>query len=258
MGVSDHAGALTQYEKSVESFSELAASAPHDASAARLVGLGYGRVAMVFRKLKQYEKAASLNLKTIDTQKQVAAADSKNVQSQFDIATTYGNLSDNYLQMGRLGDALTNVREAIKIFSETLATNPSFSQAQGNLGSTYLTYAEILLAKRDANGALENYRKALAILEPEPVRSAQKVSLAHGYQGLGNVQLLRADQAKGRTERKTECLKEAKEWYQKSLDVWHELDQKGKINGEEKTALGEITQKIEKCDAALAKLLVVH
>jgi serine/threonine protein kinase/tetratricopeptide (TPR) repeat protein len=258
MGVSDYAGALTQYEKSVDSFSELAVSTPNDASAARLVGLGYGRVAMVYRRLKQYEKAASLNLKTLDTQKQVAAADSRNVQSQFDIATTYGNLSDNYLQMGRLDDAVTNVREAIKIFSETLATNPSYSQAQGNLGSTYLTYAEILLAKRDANGALENYRKALAILEPEPIRSAQIISLARAYQGLGNVQLLRADQSKGRTERQTECLKEAKDWYQRSLGVWRELDRKGKVTGDDKTTAHEITQKIDECDTALAKLLVAH
>jgi non-specific serine/threonine protein kinase/serine/threonine-protein kinase len=258
MGVSDHAGALTQYEKSVESFAELAASAPNDASVTRLVGLGYGREAMVCRRLKQYEKAVSLNLKTIDTQKQVAAADLKNVQSRFDIATTYGNLADNYLQMGRLDDAATNVREALRIFSETLATNPTYSQAQGNLGSTYLTYAEILLAKRDMNGSLENYRKALTILEPEPVRSAQILSLAHGYQGLGNLQVMRADQATGRTERQTEYFKEAKVWYQKSLDVWRELDQKGKLSGDDKTTPGEITQKIEQCDAALAKLLVAH
>jgi hypothetical protein len=103
---------------------------------------------------------------------------------------------------------------------------------------------------------LEYYRKALAIIEPEPVRSAQTVSLANGYQGMGNVQLLRAEQAKGRSERQTECFKEAKDWYQKSLNVWHELNQKGKVTGEEKTTPGEITQKIEQCDAALAKLLV--
>lgn len=258
MGVSDHAGALTQYEKAVESFSELAAATPDDASTARLVGLSYARVALVCRRLKQYEKAASLNLKTLETQKQVVAADSKNVQGQLDIASTYGNLSDNYLQMGRLDDAVTNVREAIRIFSETLATNPSYPQAKGYLGSTYLTYAEILLAKRDANGALEYYRKALALIEPEPVRSGQTVSLAHGYQGMGNVQLLRADQARGRTERQTECFKEAKDWYQKSLGVWHELDQKGKLTGEDKTTQSEVTQKIEHCDAALAKLVVVH
>ena len=258
MGVADYAGALTQYEKSVEGFYELSASAQNNAPAARLLGLSYARVAMVYRRLKQYEKAVSLNLKAIDAQKQVAAADSKNVQSHFDIASTYGNLSDNYLQMGRLDDAVRNVREAIRIFSETLATNPDYSQAQGNLGATYLTCAQILLAKRDANGALENYRKALTILEPEPVRSAQTNALAQVYEGLGNVQLLRANQAKGQTQQQAECLKEAKDWYQKSLEVWLALDQHGKVTDSDKTTPSEITQKIQQCEAALAKLKVAR
>jgi tetratricopeptide (TPR) repeat protein len=213
---------------------------------------------MVYRRLKQYEKAASINLKAIDAQKQVAAADSKNVQSHFDIASTYGNLGDNYLQMGRLDDAARNVREAIRTFSETLATNPDYSQAQGNLGATYLTYAEIFLAKRDANGALENYRKALTILEPEPIRSAQTLALAHAYEGLGNVQLLRANQARGQAQQQAVCLKEAKDWYQKSLDVWLALDQHGKVTDNDKTIPSEITQKIRQCEATLAKLKVAR
>jgi len=209
---------------------------------------------MVHRHLKQYEKAVSLNLRAIDAQKQVAAADSKNVQSHFDIASTFGNLSDDYLQMGRLDDAVRNVRAAIRIFDETLATNPDYSQAQGNLGATYLTYAQILLAKRDANGALENYRKALTILEPEPVRSAQTIALAQVYEGLGNEQLLRANHAKGQTQQQAEGLEEAKNWYQQSLAVWLALDQHGQVTDDNKTIPSEITQKLQQCEAALAKL----
>lgn len=116
----------------------------------------------------------------------------------------------------------------------------------------------MLLAKHDANGALENYRKALTILEPEPVRSAQTITLARGYEGLGDVQLLRANQAKGQTQQQAERLKEAKDWYQKSLDVWRALDQHGKVTEDDKTTPSEITQKIEQCEAALAKLKVAR
>jgi non-specific serine/threonine protein kinase/serine/threonine-protein kinase len=254
MGDTNYTDALAHYEKSVKGFSELAAAAPNDAPAARLLGLIYQRIASAFRSLSQYEKAASFNLQALEQQRQVAAADPKNMQTLSDIAATYANLGDNYLQMRKLDNAADSVREAIKIFRETVAKNPAYMQAQGNLGATYLTYAEVMLARNDANGATEHYREALAILEPEPVRSAQTAALAHAYEGMGNVQLLRANQAKGQTQSQAERLKEGKDWYQKSLDVWRKLDQFGKIGSDDKSSLNELTQKIEQCDAALAKL----
>ena len=253
MDVADYAGALTQYEKSVEEFSELAASARDNAAAARELGLSYGRMASVLRRLEQYEKAASFNLKAIAQQTQVAAADPANVQSHFDMAATYGNLSDNYLQMKKLDDAVTSIREAIRISTETLSRNPDYLQGQGGLGNQCLTYAEVLLAKGDAIGALENYRKALKILEPEPVRSAQAIALARAYEGLGNVHLLLANQAKGEA-RRAEFFKEARDYYQNSSDVWSALDQQGKITGEDISTPSKITQKVEQCKAALTKL----
>ena len=253
MTVTDYPGALAQYEKSVDNFSKLAASAQNNASAARELGLGYARMASACAHLEYYEKAAEFNLKAIEQQKQVAAADPSNVQSHFDIAATYGNLSDNYLRMKKLDNAAVNVREAIRIFSATLARNPDYSQGQGNLGIAHTTYAEIFLARGDANGALENYRKALAILEREPVRSAQTKALAEIYAGLGNADLLKASQIK-RDARQAELFKEARDWYQKSLDIWHGLDQQGRVTDEDKTNLSEITRKIEQCKAALTKL----
>ncbi|MEW6210698.1 MAG: hypothetical protein AB1631_20200, partial [Acidobacteriota bacterium] len=138
-------------------------------------------------------------------------------------------------------------REAIRISSEALARNPDHLQAQGNLGVIYITYAEILLAKRDANGALGNYRKALSILEREPLRRAQMKSLANVYEGMGNAHFLR-----GKASKQAEHFKEARGWYQKSLDLWRALDEQGKVTGADKTTSGKIAQKIEQCNAAVA------
>lgn len=247
MSITDYAGALPHYEKSLDGFSGLAASDHNNASASRELGLSCARMAIVYRRLEQYEKAAEYNLKAIEQQKRLAAADPANVQIRFDIATSYANLSDNYLQMKRLDDAATSIREAIRIFSEALARNPDYLQSQGNLGGTYITYAEILLAKRDANGALGNYRKALSILEREPLRRAQTKSLANAYEGMGNAHLLRAKASK-----QAEHFKEARGWYQKSLDLWRALDEQGKVASADKTTPGKIAQKIEQCNAAVA------
>ncbi len=253
MDLSDYPAALLQYEKSVDGFSRLAASAQHDADAARTLGVGYSRIASAYAQLNQHEKAAEFHLKAIEQQKQVVAADPNNVQSQFDISATYANLGDSYRRIKKLDNAVTSVREAIRIAMETLARNPDYMQGQGNLGVTYQTYAEILLAKGDANGASEIYRKSLDILSREPVRSSQTKSLAEVYAGLGDADLLKASHAMG-DARQTELFKEGRDWYLKSLDVWSELDKQGKITLEDKTKLSEATQKVEQCLAALTKL----
>jgi len=254
MGIGDQASALTHYEKGVQELASLAGSAPNNATATRLLSLGNQRIATVLRSLGQYEKAASFNLKALEEQTELAKADPKNLQIQFDIGTSYGNLSDNYLQMNRLDDAARYSREAIRIVSENLAKNPGYSEARGDLGAIYLTYSEVLLAKADTTGALENYRKALTILEPEPIRSAKTTELAKVYEGLGDVQRLRANQVKRQIQPQAESLTDAKGWYQKALDVWRSLEQQGKLTSEYKGTPNKITEKMNQCEAALAKL----
>lgn len=246
MGGTDYAGALTHYEKAVENFSDLAAAAENNAAAIRELGLGYGRIAAACKSLAQYERAAEYDLKAIQQQKQVAAADPTNVQIQFDLATTYANLGDNLRQMKKLDDAAARVRESIGIFNEALAKSPDFAQAQGNLAAARTTYAEILLAQGDTNGALENYRLALTMLERAPVRQAQTEALANAYEGVGNVHLRRAERARGQTSQSAADCEEARSWYQKSLDVWRELDA-----AKHKDKLSDISQKLAACNATL-------
>jgi serine/threonine protein kinase/type II secretory pathway pseudopilin PulG/predicted negative regulator of RcsB-dependent stress response len=253
LDVLDFSGALLHYEKSVEGFSRLAASDENNAAAARELGLSYARVALAYNKLHQYEKAVEFHLKAIEQQKQVAAADPNNVQSHFDIATTYQNLGESYLQIKKFDNAAVNVREAIRILRETFARNPDYSQGRGYLGVTYETNAEVLLAQGDTNGAIENFRKALNLLEQEPVRSAQTSALAKVYSGMGNADQVRAHQAR-RGIRQISFLSEARGWYQKSVDVWHGLDQQGKLIGEDRAQLTEVIQKLDGCSAALSKL----
>ena len=255
LGVSDYKGALESYEKAVKTFSAVALSDRTNADVIRELGLCYARIATAYMHLNRFEEAVQFHLKAIAQQGQVAAADPDNVQIHFDLGDTYRDLSDTYLRMKSLNNAGTSAREAIRIFRETFSRNPNYSEGQGSLGRTYQVYAEVLLARGDANGAVENYRKALTILEREPVRSAQTVALAHAYAGLGDVYVLRANQARGQTAQQAEYFKEGRDWLQKSWDVWRTLDQQGKGTDEDKTTSTKITQKIEQCNAALAKLM---
>ena len=156
-----------------------------------------------------------------------------------DIAATYQNLADNYLEIKKLDSAFEYSQIAIKILRENLAKNPADSQTQGELGGTYITSAEIFVAKGDANSALETYRKALTILESDAIRNSQMRSLAYAYQGVGEI------------HQKANRFQEAKSWYQKSLDVWNGLREQEKLTSDNLTKPDEIKKLIENCEAKL-------
>jgi len=250
----DYDGALAQYEKSLAGLSQLAESDKTDALAARLVPLNHLRLAYIYGRQKQFEKAAAFNLKALDGQKKMVAADPTNVQAQFDIAPTYANLSDNYLQMKRLDDALANVREAIRIFTEAFDKGPESLQTEGYLGSTYVTYAEVLAAKGDVNGALVIYHKALSILEREPVRKIQTRSLANAYEGLGNGYVALASNSGVVAPKSLTHWREARSWFQKGEEIYNGFRDTGKLSGEDSAKLDEINEGLAKCDAAIRRL----
>ena len=149
---------------------------------------------------------------------------------------------------------MTSVREAIRIFSEGLARNPDYLQAQGNLGETYTTYGEILVAKGQANGALENFRRALTILEREPVRSGRTTGLASTYAGLGKGHAALAANHKTSVQQRLAHWREASSWFQKSLEIYRVFRDAGKLSGEEAAKVSVVTEEIAKCDAAIARL----
>jgi non-specific serine/threonine protein kinase/serine/threonine-protein kinase len=249
--------ALPLFERAVEVFSKLAALAENDALAVRLLGLSYSRIALAHTNLRHFDRSLEFNLLAIEQQKHVTLVDPSNVQGQLDIAASYANLGDNYRQWKKFDLAAINAREAIRIYTATLAKDSAYLQAKGNLGVTYLSYAETLVAQGDPNGAVENFNHALDILGQEPVRTAQMQSVAETYVGLGDVARSRASQAKG-AARQAEFFTEAQDSYRKAQQVWRELDRQGKIIDDDRRVVNEIQQKLDQCIVALAKLKTVR
>jgi serine/threonine protein kinase len=239
MDVADFQSALESYNKGVMALSELVSADKDNVYWIRVLALGYNRIALVSTKLGQFAQSAEFNLKAVDKQKQIAAADPNNVQIHFDIAATYQNLGDNYLKMKKLEPAIENIQLAIKIYTETLAKNPDSSQPQAYLGGAYITYAEIFALKGNSKAALENYQNALMLLEADSIRGGQIKTLANAYQGIGGI------------HQKANRFPEAKIWYQKSFDIWNDLRDKGKLTSDVSTKPDEIKSLIENCDTKL-------
>lgn len=95
----------------------------------------------------------------------------------------------------------------------------------------------------DKTETYEGYQKALAISEElvaaDPENTNRSVTLANIYRGLGEYfELL------GKNEKRVEDWREAKNWHQKSLAVWTDLQQKNPLDSGDASQPAELKRKI--------------
>jgi serine/threonine protein kinase/tetratricopeptide (TPR) repeat protein len=225
--------AFENFQQSLRAFEELASADQSNANAQRDLTLALARIAASQIELGKYEESLESNRRTLKIQEKLAAADPNNLQIHFDIADVIMNIADSFERMKQFPQAEENYQKAIVIAKEYLAKNPDYSKARSHLGQYYVMFAKFFVKKGNTSSALENYRNALVILEKEPVRSEVPDKLAETYEGIGGALV----STSGKTA-------EAKEMYQKSLEIWQKLKESNKLNDENANKPEEITQKI--------------
>jgi len=103
--------------------------------------------------------------------------------------------------------------------------------------------SDVSLKLGDRAKALEGYRKALTIREElvakTPDNAEGRTQLARIYESLGDCFSLVTKNDKPIADRQ-----EAKQWYQQSLDVWTDLQRKGKLTSDYVKKPNEVKQKI--------------
>jgi len=116
-----------------------------------------------------------------------------------------------------------------------------------------LKVGDALLKLGDKAEALTDYRKALAIREElvaaTPDDAESRTQLARIYESLGTYYSSIAA-----TERRINDWREARRWYQPSLETFQELQQRNKLSSDYGKKPYQIKKRIETCDAVLAKL----
>ncbi|HEX2644540.1 MAG TPA: CHAT domain-containing protein [Thermoanaerobaculia bacterium] len=121
--------------------------------------------ANLFRRTGDLQKALSLILQAQDL--------SRNIGNQTMIANNYNYLTAVYRELGSLDDAAQSARKALDLHKKDLGRQ---ADTLGDLGW-------IALEQQDPRGALQNFEKALALLDSQ--KSEAKRSRAGILQGIG-------------------------------------------------------------------------
>ncbi len=251
----DSKGATDYYRRSNELCESIITSDAGNLEARAIAGLGYrmwgGEIEATDtpQALGYYQKALLL---TQEREK----LDPNNPQIQVVLADCYSNIGRAQMILRNDAGALENFNRALTVFAGRFAKDPTNSLLLMNLAQTYNNLGNVMAQGGRFPEALANYRQALNLrenyLSSHPGESSFRPRLGETSFDLGDLYAQMASDARTPAAKKAGFWREAKSWYQRSLDVWMALSQEGTLPGYLKDKPAETTKSLARCDAALA------
>ncbi len=215
-------------------------------------------------------------------------ADPANVQGRDDLGDVYYEIGNTLIRLGKPNDALYNFRKSLENYRAVSDADPTDKNVRRQVYITYREIGTALLSAGNVNAALENYEKAVTVFQElaqadpdnaetqyhlgltyrnigealtrtgdvvfetlaarSPANSKTQTDLALTYYDLGVAQSKLA-QAGSASSDSSEDWRQARSWYQKSLDVWQDLRSHGTLRSVDASKPDELVKEIARCDA---------
>jgi tetratricopeptide (TPR) repeat protein len=232
---------------------ELAKADPSNALARRDIYIDHYKIAFLQEAIGEMKAALANQRICVALCEAEVAANPVSSESRSDLAVGYFRLAEMLENSGNAQAALGSYKKALAIEEAMSNADPSNTDTRGDLSEDYLKVGDVLLKLGDKAEALLDYRKALAIREElvaaTPDDAEGRTQLARIYESLGTYYLSMAA-----TEKRPSDWREARRWYQQSLETFQELQQRNKLSSDYGKKPYQIKKRIETCDAILSKL----
>ncbi len=249
----DKKGALETALKSLSIDEELLKADPSNSLARRDAAIGYYKVAQAFSAVGDVQAAVANFRKAIELCETEIAANPLRTEMRGDLVAYLYWLGESLEKTKEMMEALESYKKMMAIQQFLADEDPTNALQRGNLAVGLTKVSNMSLKYGSKTEALEGFQKALAIREElvaaNPENATGRGQLAFIYKGLGDYFA-----SLGKSGNRVEGWREAKNWYQKSLDVWTDLQQKGTLETDDAAEPVELKQKLQKCETALARL----
>jgi eukaryotic-like serine/threonine-protein kinase len=167
--------ALDSIRHGTQMFTEISADGK-DANAVRYLGLSEDCLADALLMSGDVPNAVQAYKKEVGILEALRAKDPSNAVVQFDVATAVAKLG-NALAIGHDTQAgLAKLDQASAMLQSQIRRDPSYNEPPWSLALTNLWTGEALARNGQGGPALENYRKALALWEPDNHTLAQVIA----------------------------------------------------------------------------------
>jgi non-specific serine/threonine protein kinase/serine/threonine-protein kinase len=249
----DAEGALEFNRKALSLRSALAAEDPTNADFKRGVEISYEKIGDMLTRLGDFKGALESYRQELSVCEALARADPANAQLRSELSSPYERLGETLARMGQPRRALSYQRKALLMREELEAADaPNVSKRWDVIESSAKT-ARLLAAVGDDEAALEACRSTERLAEATndfPHDVFYRAYRAAAYADLGGAYASLAGRARARSDRASGLWREARSWYQKSLDIYRDLEGHGQSPKRYAREVDEVIRGIKRCDTA--------
>ncbi|HYL84910.1 MAG TPA: serine/threonine-protein kinase [Candidatus Angelobacter sp.] len=255
----DFTEALESYRRASALRESVAATDSARAKAIRThLAADYYGTAEVLHSQGQHEAAAEAASKSLAILQALAKEDPENATLRGYLASSYTTLGIGLESQSLLNQALENYRQAQKIYQMAATADPKDALSYRLTGYIEMQIGRTLAKKGNLRGGLESLHHALSVFQDlakrAPASNYVLYNFGNVYSEIAAVHVALASDSRRSTGQQAEQWKEARSWYEKSLDVWREVRSQGKLGGDEIGEPERLPGEIAKCDKAIARL----
>ena len=188
----------------------------------------------------------------------LSAENPDNERARRDVGFGYYQLGNTLMDAGDYPAALESRRKAFAIRQEIAAQDPKNAQARFDLADAHGDLSEALTATGASVEALDQARQALSILQQlsaaDPTNAVYLRNIGLCYETSAQaLSHLAADETRSKTQRIKDW-NEARSWFEKALDLFSELRNRGTLMPADSGQAGKFAAKIRQCDSAITQL----
>jgi non-specific serine/threonine protein kinase/serine/threonine-protein kinase len=240
--------ALDAYEKALDIDQHLVDEDTNNTMLRRELAVQAGNEGSMMFKLRDTSGALEKFRQALAIYESLVAADPSDVSIRRNAAVGYRNVGTALGASDRV-EALNNFRKALQIFAELTAKDQNNADFCRQWAYTYLSLSRFQAQSSDLNGAIDSASQGIkideALVASSPTNASARNTLALLYSQLGASQA--ALGAKGSKQR----WGAAKDAYQKALDIYQDMKNKGTLSVADASKPDELAKEIAKSEAAL-------
>ena len=249
------AKAIERSQKTIATLQSISATDPKDISVRRDLEVVYNALGEdllisgdVVGALENHRTALSISQRLL-------ASDPQSEVNKSDLALTLHDLGKAQTAAHDYRSALENYRRSLEIRQAALTADASNVRARSAISTIHADIGNTLTMTGDIQGALTSFAQAVPLSEEvlahSPANAKLRARVARRYQEVGQLhEKIAQAHAHSATGDQAQW-KVAREWFQKSLNVWREMKSKGTLNGADASKVDEVAREIARCDAAL-------
>ncbi len=253
MRTADVRGALSQYRAALELDRYLASVNPGNAQALLDLSRSETKVGSALGKLGQTREALAMLRSGVARQESLIAKDPHDIPLYDYLASSYTLIANCLLDRADTKAATEYYRKAITVRLTLSEKSPNSGANRGALAECYTNLAKAL-GPSDREDALKQYTNALEPLEhltaTDTSNAHYRVALAEALSNTARLYERMAAQD-GEPSARLQYWTKARSFYQRSQELWLELDKAGKLPPARGRAIREVSGELARCNEAL-------